>query len=158
MKEQFLKDLAAAKGAEETVLNTFSHLTDDYAFEDVSNKCSCFHKGDIKCIDRTTGKEIYIEVKDDSRIADTRNVLCEEFVHYNSGYDVDGFMYNDYEIFAIVSKSERKIYVIDFKTLQKNYRKGELKKIDHPHQYSITYLCGLHQIKAWNALITTIDY
>lgn len=159
MKEQFLKDLAAAKGAEQTTLEVFSSLTDDYAFEDISNECYFYHRGDIKGINKTTGKEVFIEVKDDSRIADTRNVLCEELVYYkDSGYEVNGFMYNDYEIFAVVSKSERKIYVIDFNILKANYRKGEFKQIDHPHQYSITYLCGLHQIKAWNALITTIDY
>ena len=159
MKETFLRDLAAAKGAEQTVLETFKHLTTDYTFEDVSNVCSLFKRGDIKAINKATGKEIYIDVKDDSRIADTRNVLCEELVYYKtSGYEVNGFMYSDYDYLAIVSKSERKIYVIDFKILQKNYQKGELKQIDHQYQYSITFLCGLHQIKSWGALITTLDY
>ena len=159
MKEQFLKDLIAAKGAEQITLEVLRGLTNDYAFEDVSNVCSLFKRGDIKVIDKTTGKEFYIDVKDDSRIADTGNVLCEELVYYKtSGYEANGFMYSDYDILAIVSKSERKIYIIDFKILQKNYRKGEYKRIDHQYQYSVTFLCGLHQIKSWGALITTLDY
>ena len=46
----------------------------------------------------------FIEVKDDSRIADTGNVLCEERVFFREGnYYQKGFMYNDYEIFCVVS-------------------------------------------------------
>lgn len=46
----------------------------------------------------------FIEVKDDSRIADTGRVLCEERVCYKDGdYFQKGFMYSDYDIFCVVS-------------------------------------------------------
>ena len=114
--------------------------------------------GDIKAIDKS-GKEIYIEVKNDSRIADTGNVVCEEEVYYKErDYIGKGNMFCDNDIFAVVSQSEHKIYVIDYKILQANYRKGEYKEIVHSQQTSYCYLLPLTEIKKLGGLIAIVDY
>ena len=91
-----------AKGAEHLVKDVLSSLCDSYKFSLVGCQKEYYHKGDIKAT-AADGTEIFIEVKDDSRIADTGRVLCEEKVFFNSGYVQDGFMYSDYEVFCVVS-------------------------------------------------------
>ncbi len=159
MVENFWKDLANAKEAEQIVLNTFTNLTTEYSFEDVSNDRACWHKGDIKATS-ADGKEIYIEVKDDSRIAETRNILCEEAVFYSSISDwVNGNMYSDYEIYAVVSKSERKIYVFWFSAIQGIYkREGKFKAIPHREQITHCYLLPISAVESIGGLIKVIDY
>lgn len=159
MYNQFRKDLAQAKGAEELVLKTFSSLSDAYIFEDVSNDCMSFYKGDIKATEKATGKEIYIEVKNDSRIADTQRVLCEEENYFkNYGYYKDGGMHNDTDIYVVVSASEQKIYVMDFDVLKKNYKSGYYMEINHPTQICYCYLLDLCRVKQYGGLIQIIDY
>ena len=159
MLKNFKTDLENAKSAERLVQQIFSELTNCYEFVDVSEDRSCYSLGDIKAIEKTTGREIFIEVKDDSRIADTRNILCEEEVYYKeSDYSVKGNMYNNSDIYCVVSKSERKIYVLDFKILQQNRRKGFFKVIRHPQQESDCYLLPLCFAKRFGALITILDY
>ena len=82
MLSNFKRDLAAARDAEILVLQLLMGATDDYDFFWVGDNREYFNKGDIKAIDKATGKESYIEVKDDSRIADTHNILCEEQIDY----------------------------------------------------------------------------
>ena len=61
-------------------------------------------------------------MKDDSRIADTQNILCEDAVYYKeSGRYVKGNMYSDYDIYAVVSKKEKVIYFFDFAKLKEIY-------------------------------------
>ena len=115
--------------------------------------------GDILAIDKETNKTISIEVKNDSRIADTRNVLCEEEVYYKShDYYGRGNMYANNDVFCVVSIPERKIYVLDFKILKANYRRGEYREIKHQYQSSFCYLCNLHDVKEWGAMIAEIEY
>lgn len=100
-------------------------LSTEYKFEDVSDLVEYRHKGDIKATCLATGQEIFIDVKDDSVIGSSRNVLCEEENFWKeTGIYTDGFMYSDYDYLAIVSQPERKIYVIDFKILKGIYRRG----------------------------------
>lgn len=159
MLNDFQKDLAAAKAAENTVRRVFSSLTNEYRFEDVSNQREFYYKGDIKAISLSTGTEIYIEVKDDSRIAQTHNVLCEEEVFYKEyGYYGKGNMSCNYDIYCVVSKSEHKIYVIDFKVLKSIYKRGEFKHINHPQQETFCYLVPIGLVKKYNGLLDVIDY
>lgn len=159
MLENFERDLKRGKVGESIVKEVFTALTDDFAFEDVSNDRSFFYCGDIKAINKESGKEYFIEVKNDSRIADTGNILCEEEVYYKRyDYFGRGNMDGNSDIFAIVSEAEEKIYVIDFKILQKNYRLGEFKKLDYPQQFSYVYLLPLGTIKKLGGLIVIVDY
>ena len=160
MLNNFNKDLANAKEAEEIVLKTFSANTTKYNFFDVSTDRDYFYKGDIKAVEKETGREIYIEVKDDSRIAETGKVLCEEEVFYKDAcYCGKGNMKSNYDIYCVVSKQDRKIYVIDFDGLKRIYRKfGEYKEINHSQQITYCYLLELCRVKQFGALITTVKY
>lgn len=157
MLSNFKADLQKAKKAEELVRDVFSSLTSEYVFEDVSNDRCFYYRGDIKAT-AADGREIFIEVKDDSVIWRTQNVLCEEEVYYkHDDFYGKGNMQSDYDIYCVVSWKENKIYVIDFSILRTNYNKGEFKIIDHPAQTTYCYLCSISQIKSWGGLITVVD-
>ena len=159
MLDNFKADLQAAKAAENLVKETFSSLTTGYKFEDVSEIREYFYRGDIKATNLTTGEEVFIEVKDDSRIATTHNILCETEVFYKEyGAFGKGNMSCDYNIYCVVSKEEHKIYVIDFKVLKEIYKKGEFKTIDHPQQTTYCYLLPIWLVKKYNGLLDIIDY
>lgn len=103
--KDFYKDLCAAKPAEQLVLNKLSSLTTDWVFTDVSNQREYFYKGDILATAADGSKQLFIEVKNDSRIADTGNILCETEVYNKDGnYYIQGNMSNDTDIYAIVSQ------------------------------------------------------
>lgn len=159
MTEQFLEDLEASKSAVGRVLSIFDILAgDQYTFIDVENDESAYYKGDIKAID-ATGREIFIEVKNDGTIGTTGNVLCEEKVYYKEeGYYGKGNMHSDYDIYVVVSEDTGKIYVIDFSVLKANYTKGFEKEIEHEYQITYCYLCPLSAIEEWGGLIATLDF
>ena len=158
MLQSFQKDLKEAKAAEAIVLHALNSLTTGFTFEDVSNDRQCFYKGDIRAI-AADGRELYIEVKDDKRIAETGRVLCEEENYIKcSDYWIKGGMYNNTDIYAVVSQQERKIYFFDFKQLQKIYKKGEYKVIQHAQQDSYCYLLELCRIKQWGAFMGVLKY
>jgi hypothetical protein len=123
MLSDFYKDLEAAQAAEHLVADTFSSLTSGYQFEWVGDRKEYRYRGDIKAT-AADGREIFIEVKDDSRIADTRNVLCEEENYIKDGdYFIKGNMKSNTDIYCVVSAAERKIYVMDFKILKSIYKR-----------------------------------
>lgn len=153
----FNRDLQIGLSGEQTVKEVLESLTDDYVFTASDNQ----HRGDIIATNTTTGQKHYIEVKTDSRIGDTGNILCEESVYYyDNGEVAEGFMYRDYEIYCILSKSERKIYVIDFKILHQNYIKNSIKRkiLRYPDQESDCFFVQLATIAAAGGLIKVINY
>ena len=103
MIARFKADLEAAKKAEHIALEELSRYYDGWELEDVSNERSCFYLGDLKAT-TTTGAVYYIEVKDDSRIADTKHILCEEenYIKDTNSF-VKGSMHNKGDIYCIVS-------------------------------------------------------
>lgn len=154
----FYSDLAKAKGAENIVRETFSQLASGYTFEDCSNDKECYYRGDIRAI-APDGREIYIEVKDDSRIHETHNVLCEYEVYYKeSDYYGKGNMKSNYDIYCVVSQQERKIYVLDFSVLSKVYTKGYHKVIRHYDQDTYCYLCNISMLRKLGAVIDIVTY
>ena len=158
MIRDFKRDLEKARSAEQLVREVFSSLAPGYKFIDVAADRAYFYKGDIKAI-LPTGKEVYIEVKDDSRIAETRRILCEDENYIRDGdYYLKGNMQSDYDIYTIVSQAERKIYVLDFKKLQGIYKKGVFTIISHADQDTYCYLLDLYIAKRYGAMIDIIDY
>lgn len=158
MVANFYRDLEKAQKAEILVRDVFAGLTADYTFTAVGDERKYYHKGDILAVG-ADGQEHFIEVKDDSCIGRTQNVLCEEEVFYNSiGDFVKGNMYSDYEIYCVVSQDTRKIYVIDFKVLKRIYHKGRYTDMPHKDQMSFVYLVPVAMIKKENGLIAEIDY
>ena len=158
MLKDFHSDLMNAKGAEKIVRDTFASLTNDFTFVDVSDDPQCYYKGDIKAI--SADKEIYIEVKDDSRIAETHKILCEEEVFYkDSDYYGKGNMSCKCDYYCVVSQQEKRIYVLDFNVLKQLYRKfGDYKEINHPSQITYCYLLDLCRAKQFGALLYKINY
>ena len=158
MLTNFNRDLAKAKTAEQIALNVLSSYYDGWLLEDVSNDRECFYKGDIKAI-YPCGNVQYIEVKDDSRIADTKNILCEECNYIKDGdYFIKGNMSGSGDLYVIVSQQERKLYILDYKRLREIYTKGDYKIIQHPQQVTYCYLLELCRAKQWGALIEVITY
>lgn len=159
MLSSFKRDLEAARDAEILTLQLLAGATDKYSFEWVGDNPAYYNKGDIKAIDKESGKEIFIEVKDDSRIADTHNILCEEEVEFfDCDYCKKGNMYNAFNIYVVVSKQAREIYVIDGEALKANYKQGIKRYIPHREQASTVYLLPLSKIKAAGGLHATIHY
>lgn len=157
MVKNFKTDLERAQKAEYMVRDLLQSLTDEYTFIHVGENKEYYHKGDIKAVDNN-GKEIMIEIKDDTRIADTGNVLCEEEVYYNDcGEWQKGNMYSDYEIYCVVSQQERKLHFIDFSILKQVYKTGEMKLLPHADQQSIVYLVSLGRLRKLGA-VRTITY
>jgi hypothetical protein len=157
MLNKFYSDLAVGKRAEEIVFNTFSALDSKHTYEMVSGFREFFYSGDIVALGEE--KPIYIEVKNDSRIADTGNVLCEEEVYYKKhDYYGKGNMDCECDVFAVVSEEQRKIYVINFEVLKSNYRRGTYKEIEHPQQITYCYLLPLSEIKRLGGLISVVSY
>ena len=157
LRDQFNKDLAAAKEAEQITKTAIAAA--GYKVFDVADQPEFYHKGDLQ-IQLPSGELRYVEVKDDSRIADTQNILCEEEVYFKeSGRYVKGNMYSDYDIYAVVSKKENLIYFFDFSKLKEIYQRfGTYKRINHPEQYSDCYLLELCRAIQFKALIAKIKY
>lgn len=159
MVEDFYKDLSAAAKVERFVLKCLEQMTQDYTFEHIGGNRAYFNKGDILATEKATGRRIFIEVKDDSCISNTRNVLCEEEVYYlNDNRLEKGNMYSDYEIYCVVAQQARKILFIDFSILKENYKQGKYKVIPHKDQTTYCYLVSIDQILDWGADIAAIDY
>lgn len=158
MINNFFTDLEKAKDAEKLVKDTFQRLAPNSSFIAVGDKKEYYHKGDVLCV-YPDGKEICIEVKDDSVIATSGRVLCEDRVYFKEqDYYQKGNMYCDTDVYCIVSKSEKLIYVIDFKTLKQIYKQGEFKIIRHAQQDTHCYLLDLCRLKQQGALIAKINY
>lgn len=159
MLRDFKKDLEEAKEAEKLVLKLLQSKNPRYDFVDVSEDSSCYHKGDIRAISKDFGIELYIEVKDDSRIGETKRVLCEEEVYISdSDYYIKGNMCYDTDFYCVVSKCEKTVYIFDFKKLKEIYKNGEFKVIHHYDQDTYCYLVNLGYCKRKGALIYKLKY
>lgn len=156
--ENFFKDLRHAQVAEQRVCQVLSSTVPTYVFRLVSDQPEYYHRGDIRAFGMC-GDEHFIEVKADSRIAQTGNVLCEEAVYYNNtDEEKPGNMYSDYDIYAIVSEQNKQIYFIDFSWLREHYKKGRYKVIPHSDQTTYCYLLPLSFVKANGALLGVLEY
>ena len=157
MLSNFKEDLAAAKEAEQITKAAIAAA--GYKVFDVADQPEYYHKGDLQ-IQLPTGELRYVEVKDDSRIADTQNILLEDAVYYKeSGRLVPGNLHSDYDIYAVVSKNTNTIYFFDFAKLKEIGKKfGMFKIIQHPEQYSECYLLELCRAIQFKALIKKINY
>ena len=158
MVSTFFADLKKARAAEHIVLEKLSSLAADYTFTNCADEQAYWHKGDIIATD-ADGAQLFIEVKDDSRIHETGNLLCEFAVEYhNTGKMAKGGMFNQTDIYCVVSQPQRKIYVFDFPRLQQVYLRGRYKKIPHAEQTTYCYMNKLDRLKNCGALVGELDY
>ena len=92
---EFYNDLNNARAGELLVKRVLENLTNDYDFTHLLDWKTYGHKGDILARNIRSGKTYYIEVKTDSRIAETNNVLCEtQKYFYASGYKPGSMSYD----------------------------------------------------------------
>lgn len=156
---EFLQDAAAARDAEQLVAAIMASLTSTWNFEVIEGEDENQHKGDIKVTDPVTGFSLFLEVKDDSRIATTGNVLCEvtKFFEDTKTFKPGNMSY-DYEYYCVVSQESRTIYVIDFSILKQVYRQGIATTIYHENDTTYCYLVPLELIVEKGGLIRTIEY
>lgn len=159
MSFDFWQDLAAAKKVEKQAQEIFQRLTAEYTIVDVSDNKEYYHKGDLKAI-AADGKEYMLEIKADSRIHETGNVLCEESVlFYENGKTAKGNMYSDYEYYCIVSEAARKIIVIDFQVLRAHYKHNHRGiTIKHRESETYAYLFPYNEVKELGGVIAVIDF
>lgn len=159
MVDNFYRDLEFGKEAEVIVRDRLSSLDDSRTYELVGDNPLYYHRGDIRVVDKESGEVRFIEVKNDSVIHKTGNILCEEEVYFKKQYySKDGNMFSDYDIYAVVCKEQRKIYIINFEVLKKNYRKGSFKVIEHSQQITYAYLLHIDEIKRLGGLISVVSY
>lgn len=158
LKEQFNKDLKQGKQGEQIVARYLQ--TAGYQVEDVSDKPQDYHNGDL-LITLPTGQKRYVEVKDDTVISTSGRILCEEEVYYKKdGLLTPGFMYRNYDIYAVVSEDTNKIYFFDFAKLKQIYKKyfADYRKLEYSDQYSICYFVELCRAKQFGALLDIVNY
>lgn len=156
--DEFYSDAAKAAIAEQLTTKILTSKTSNWCFEWVGNIKKYRHKGDIKATDPTTGFSLFLEVKDDSRIAETDNILCEYLKYFYQGGYKPGNMTYDYEYYCVISQGSRTIYVIDFSILKEIYKSGEHKTILHDNDITYSYLVPLSFIEEKGGLIKTIQY
>ena len=160
MVKNFYGDLAEARKAEHLVAEVLSKLTFEYTFEEVGDQRQYFYKGDIRAVEDCWGlDEYFLEVKDDSCIARTRNVLCEYKVFYKDSNEYGkGNMQSDYDYYFVVSQQNKMIYVINFPMLKSIYKFGKHKVIPHEDQITYCYLCSIDMLCKNGAMMYFIRY
>lgn len=155
----FKHDAAAALPGELKTMEVLASLTNDYTFTHIDNQRVLGKKGDIKAVDNKSGKTYYIEVKNDSRIAETGNVLCEYQKYFaDTNTYKPGCMSYDYEVFIVNSIKNHYLYVIDFSKLRTFYFTGRYVEIRYPDETTYGYLVKLDEIKRRGALMNVIQY
>jgi hypothetical protein len=154
MVTQFNEDLKKGRAAEIIVYNYLKNKLP--VVEDLTSLPDFYYIGDLRVI-TSEGEKLYIEVKNDSRIADTHNILCEIAVEYEC-HTGAGNMDCGCDIYAIVSEKENKIYFLDFKKLVKLTKYKTLRSIQHSAQTTICKFVSLSEAKYTGALIATVNY
>ena len=154
--KQFNEDKKRGKIAE--VLVYLLGLLNGYEIEDVSEIPQYRYIGDFK-VTLPSGRVAFLEVKNDSKIGSTRNILCEELNYDKDNYRfIDGNMHCNSDYFVVVSMDCHKIFVFDFKKIQQIYKLGQYREFNYPSQTTFCYLLPIFEAKRHNALIAEIDY
>lgn len=158
MVDNFYTDLEKAQEIEKAVAARLEELTDNYSFYWIGDQKEYYHKGDIVAVDKATGEKIFIEVKGDTRIGETGNVLLEDEVYYKQNNNqVPGNLHSDYQIYCVVSEDTQQMWFMDFEKLKGlAERFGEYKVIRHPQQITFALLVPLHRIKQFGALVAKV--
>lgn len=155
MIRNFEKDRQAAKEAENIVLNFLTIGLPHYRFEDISESIGCLLRGDI--VAYCGDIQVYIEVKDDKRIAETKRVLVEDAVYYHSSGNLKKYE-STADIYAVVSRSENKIYFFNHEKLKKLSKFAPSRTIPHEDQTTYCNLVDLDSARRTKALIGVGSY
>ena len=158
MLKKFSGDLRRAKVGERIVMQVLQSVYgNDYDFNDVSDNKEYWHKGDIEIV--RDGKTKYLDVKMDSRIAQTGNILCEDEVYFvESDSYQPGCIHSDYDYLAIISVEAKRIWIVDNHELQQHYKEGREFACRHEEQTTYGYLFPLYRAKTYGMIKAIIDY
>lgn len=159
MVSNFYSDLSKAKVGESIVLEVLKSCSKDYQFTDVSDDKRFYYKGDIDAYSAKDNKHYFLDVKMDSRIAETGNILCEEEVYYEAtGEYQPGNMSSNYDYLAIISTKAKRIYIIDFEMLKERYKEGRDYSKNHGEQTTYGTLFPLKKAQHYGMIEAVIDY
>lgn len=155
----FNEDKKIGKIGENIALKTLSANYPEYKFIDVSENRKDRYKGDILATDIATGKQFYFEVKNDSRIAETGNIFCEEESYIvNEDRYISGAMQNDNDYYCVVSEAQRQIYIFDFRILKQIYKSGSFRQVNRSDQITYAYVLPIGTAKRHEALKKILYY
>lgn len=163
MFTDFLRDLQKAQTGENIVCDVLSKLLgeDDYTINNVALDEQFYYKGDIAVTD-SWGDTVYIDVKDDSCICNTGNILAEHRVWIRGKGWVDGFMQKaQYDYVAYLSQPDKKIYILDFALWKKYYKTVFVRHlfIDHNgEQTTDGFLMRLDSARDLGIVVMEIGY
>lgn len=158
--EDFWGDCAKAKKAERILFDVCNNALDlDYVVELKTDDQTWWHKGDV-AVTTPDGAEIGIDTKDDGVCYRTGNIFVEERIQ-RGYYWGKGWVHSDYDVLAIVSQPEHKIYFIDFARLKAEYK--QLRFRANVPSYFAAHTCWgslvkLNCLRAKGLMIAEIEY
>ena len=161
----FSVDVQIAHKDEQFICALFNLSTLDYSFTWVGEDVEHWHDGDIEISDGTN--TWYADVKSDDTCCRTGNILAEHRVKWRSTGWTDGFMQKcNYDYVFYLSKTDKKIYIIDFAKWQSVYMRKYKKHIIIPHndkngcwlQSTDAYLMSIKDAKKFGVIINTLSY
>ena len=156
MIRNFDKDRQAAREAEKIVFSQLSSLLEGYTVKDLTDKSEYYLKGDLVAV-AANGDYIFIEVKDDKCIADTRNILVEKEVYYHSSGITQKYN-STADVYAVVSRSENKIYFLDHYKLKRFAEFAPSRTIPHEDQTTYCSFVSLGDAKYRGILLGELTY
>ena len=119
--EDFKNDIAIAAKAERILFDCIdAELGLNYDVQLKTDDEAWFKRGDVAILDYN-GKDIGIDAKDDGVCYRTGNIFVEEYIDWRYYY-TDGWIKAKYDVLAVVSQQDSKIYFIDFARLKKEYK------------------------------------
>ena len=119
--EDFGNDIAIAAQAEHILFDCVdAELGLNYDVQLKTDDAAWYKRGDVAILDYN-GKDIGIDAKDDGVCYRTGNIFVEEYIDWRYYY-TDGWIKAQYDVLAVVSQEDCKIYFIDFPRLQKEYK------------------------------------
>ena len=156
----FIQDYEFGKIGEQITAKIFNLMGGKtYSFTMVGHLYEYRHIGDIICRNKLTNKETIIEVKNDTRIGTTGNVLCEiDNYYFDSGEHRKGNIYNPSDIYVVVSRDTHTLFVFNQEKLRQIMTRCRLINIPHQDQITTGFLVPVELAQEEGALITTVDF
>lgn len=123
-------DAEIARPAEEKAIRILELAFDGKAhFDNLHDKPEYWHRGDVRM---TCGEHvIYGDVKDESRIYETRNVFAENYKYFHSkpNQKAKGWMRSSqYDLVFILDDIGDNLYILDFPRLKRIYENYTLRQ------------------------------
>lgn len=158
--ENMQHDMAIAEKAERILLDVIdSELGLDYDVVYTAQEKEWRKRGDVAIMDYN-GKDIGLDAKDDGVCYRTGNIFVEEVID-RGYYWEDGWIKAKYDVLAVVSQQDSKIYFIDFPRLKKEYKRLR-HAFDVPSKFKNHTCYGslvrINKLREKGLLIAEVEY